>query len=100
MFKPNFEPEKWQTGIPPKSTNMYGLPKLYLCQTLNLDSAFGYRYSYQVGFVNEDNKWNLEDNSMCYVTRYTQIICKETMEQLVEDIKKVQEKEKDLNNNV
>lgn len=55
MFKPNFEPEKWQTGIPPKSTNMYGLPKLYLCQTLNLDSAFGYRYSYQVGFVNKND---------------------------------------------
>lgn len=33
---------------------------------------------------------------MCHVTRYTQIICKETMEQLVDDIKKVQEKEKSI----
>lgn len=94
MFKPNFEPEKWETGVPPQKTNLYGLPKLYLCQTLNLDAAFGYRYSYQVGFVTKGNKWNLEENSMCHVTRYTHIVCNETIEQLVEDIQKVQEKEK------
>lgn len=71
----------WQEGIPEREENQYGLPKLYLCQILILDMTFGYRYSYRVGFVNKEKKWSVE-NSNTKVTRYLEIFCDESIEQL------------------
>lgn len=83
----------WQVGIPKQEENQYGLPKLYLCQILTLDMTFGYRYSYRVGFVTKDKKWNVE-NSNTKVTRYMEIFCNETIEQLTRiDILKFNENE-------
>lgn len=46
----------WKTNIPKQTENQYGLPKLYLCQLLALDAAFGYRYTYNIGFITKENK--------------------------------------------
>ena len=73
----------WQEGIPAQEQNQYGLPKLYLCQILTLDMTFGYRYSYRVGFVTKDDKWNIE-NSNTKVTRYLEIYCDESDSQLIQ----------------
>jgi hypothetical protein len=77
-FNPN-----WKEDIPKKEENQYGLPKLYLCQILTLDMTFGYRYSYRVGFINKEGKWNIE-NSNTKVTRYLEIFCDESMDQLIQ----------------
>ena len=74
----------WKEGIPVKKENEYGLPMLYLCQILILDMTFGYRYSYRVGFITEDNKWNLEQYHNVKVTRYLEIYANETYEQLIQ----------------
>lgn len=88
-FNPN-----WREDIPKKEENQYGLPKLYLCQILTLDMTFGYRYSYRVGFINKEGKWNIE-NTLTHVTRYLEIFCNETMDQLVQkDIPIFEKKEK------
>lgn len=90
-FNPN-----WLEGIPKKEENQYGLPKLYLCQILTLDMTFGYRYSYRVGFITKDHKWNIE-NYNTKVTRYLEIFCNETMDQLIQkdipEFEKSEEKE-------
>ena len=96
-FNPN-----WKEDIPKKEENQYGLPKLYLCQILTLDMTFGYRYSYRVGFINKEGKWNIE-NSNTKVTRYLEIFCDESMDQLIQkDIpnfeKESKEDEKDGDN--
>lgn len=78
----------WKEGVPKRrQKNQYGLPKLYLCQVLTLDMTFGYRYTYRVGFVTDDKKWNLERDSFL-VTRYADIICDESMDTLMSDIEK------------
>ena len=96
-FNPN-----WREDIPKKEENQYGLPKLYLCQILTLDMTFGYRYSYRVGFINKEGKWNIE-NSNTKVTRYLEIFCNESMDQLVQkdipEFEKSEEEEKEENNN-
>lgn len=80
----------WKTNIPKQTENQYGLPKLYLCQLLALDAAFGYRYTYNIGFITEENKWNLDGKSdLIHVVRYMDIICDETEEQLYKDIENI-----------
>lgn len=78
-FNPN-----WKEGYPQKEENKYGLPKLYLCQILILDMTFGYRYSYRVGFINEEGKWNIERENFIKVTRYLDIFCDESDSQLIQ----------------
>ena len=97
----DFNPD-WKEDIPKQEENQYGLPKLYLCQILTLDMTFGYRYSYRVGFINKEGKWNIE-NSNTKVTRYLDIYCLESMDQLIQkDIpnfeKESEEDEKDEDN--
>ena len=85
----------WKEDIPKKEKNQYGLPKLYLCQILTLDMTFGYRYSYRVGFINSEGKWNIE-NTLTHVTRYMEIFCDESDSQLIQkDIPMFEEKEKE-----
>lgn len=55
-----------------------GLPKLYLCQIMTLDATFGWRFSYRVGFINDDGKWNLETSPLTRVTKYMHINCDES----------------------
>lgn len=75
----------WKEGYPQVEENKYGLPRLYLCQILTLDMTFGYRYSYRVGFITEDGKWNLEQyNKLTKVTRYMDIYCDESDSQLIQ----------------
>lgn len=89
-FNPN-----WKEDTPKKEENQYGLPKLYLCQILTLDMTFGYRYSYRVGFINSEGKWNIE-NTLTHVTRYLEIFCNETMDQLVQkDIPRFEKSEEE-----
>ena len=64
----------WKEDMPKRSTNENGLPKLYLCQILTLDMTFGYRYSYRVGFITQEGKWNI-DNVLTKVVRYMDIYC-------------------------
>ncbi len=90
-FNPN-----WKEDIPKKEKNQYGLPKLYLCQILTLDMTFGYRYSYRVGFINSEGKWNIE-NTLTHVTRYMEIFCDESDSQLIQkDIPMFEEKENEF----
>ena len=63
----------WKDGYTQVEENKYGLPKLYLCQILILDMTFGYRYSYRVGFINEEGKWNIEKEGFIKVVRYMNI---------------------------
>ena len=74
----------WKEGYPQIEKNKYGLPRLYLCQILTLDMAFGYRYSYRVGFITENGKWNLEQYQNVKVTRYMNIYCDESESQLIQ----------------
>ena len=74
----------WKEGVPTQKENQYGLPLLYLCQILTLDMTFGYRYSYRVGFITEQGKWNLEQYQNVKVTRYLEIYANETTEQLIQ----------------
>lgn len=84
------ENNKQKTNIPKQSENQYGLPKLYLCQILALDATFGYRYTYNVGFITNENKWNLDGKSeFINVVRYMDIDCCETDNQLLKDIERV-----------
>lgn len=84
----------WKEDIPKREKNQYGLPKLYLCQILTLDMTFGYRYSYRVGFITSEGKWNIE-NTLTHVTRYMEIFCDESDSQLLQkDIPTFEEKEK------
>ena len=46
--------------------------------------AFGYRYSYRVGFITENGKWNLEQYQNVKVTRYMNIYCDESESQLIQ----------------
>lgn len=55
-----------------------GLPKLYLCQIMTLDATFGWRFSYRVGFINDENKWNIENLPLTRVTKYMNINCDES----------------------
>ena len=87
-FNPN-----WKEDMPKPENNGYGLPKLYLCQILTLDMTFGYRYSYRVGFITKERKWNVE-NPMTKVMRYLEIHCEETDSQLLQkDIPRFEQKE-------
>lgn len=74
----------WQEGYPQREENKYGLPRLYLCQILILDMTFGYRYSYRVGFINENGKWNIERKNFIKVVRYMEIYCDESDSQLIQ----------------
>ena len=74
----------WKEGYPKIEENKYGLPRLYLCQILTLDMTFGYRYSYRVGFITEEGKWNLEQYHNVKVTRYMNIYCDESESQLIQ----------------
>lgn len=74
----------WKEGYPKIEENKYGLPRLYLCQILTLDMTFGYRYSYRVGFITEEGKWNLEQYHNVKVTRYMDIYCDESESQLIQ----------------
>ena len=74
----------WKEGYPQIEKNKYGLPRLYLCQILTLDMAFGYRYSYRVGFITENGQWNLEQYKNVKVTRYMNIYCDESESQLIQ----------------
>lgn len=74
----------WKENKPKYEENKYGLPKLRLCQILNLDMTFGYRYSYRVGFITKEGEWNLEAYHDDVVLRWTDIECDESSEQLVE----------------
>ena len=78
-FNPN-----WQEGTPKKENNQYGLPKLYLCQILILDMTFGYRYSYRIGFINDDGKWNIDRKGFIKVMRYMEIYADESESQLIQ----------------
>ena len=46
--------------------------------------TFGYRYSYRVGFITEQGKWNLEQYQNVKVTRYMNIYCDESESQLIQ----------------
>ena len=84
------EMNQWKTTIPKQSENQYGLPKLYLCQILALDVTYGYRYTYNIGFITKENKWNLDGKSeFINVVRYMDIDCSETTNQLLKDIERV-----------
>lgn len=74
----------WKEGYPQVEENKYGLPKLYLCQILILDMTFGYRYSYRVGFINEEGKWNIEKEGFIKVVRYMNIYADESDSQLIQ----------------
>ena len=74
----------WQEGYPQREENKYGLPRLYLCQILTLDMTFGYRYSYRVGFINEEGKWNIEREGFIKVVRYMNIYADESDSQLIQ----------------
>ena len=80
----------WKEDIPKYSELENGLPKLYLCQVLCHDMAFEYRYSYRIGFINKEGKWNIESKYI-RVTRYLDIHCDEDETQLLTDIKRVYE---------
>ena len=77
----------WKEDTPKRKKLENGLPKLYFCQILTLDMTFGYRYSYRVGFINNEGKWNIE-NPMTKVMRYMDIYCNESETQLLTDIQK------------
>ena len=74
----------WKEGTPEPSTNKNGLPTLYLCQILTLDMTFGYRYSYRVGFVNNEGKWNVDVDGMTKVMRYMDINANESDSQMLQ----------------
>ena len=74
----------WQEGYPQREENKYGLPRLYLCQILILDMSFGYRYSYRVGFITEEGKWNIERENFIKVVRYMDIYADESDSQLIQ----------------
>jgi hypothetical protein len=77
----DFNPD-WREDIPKYEVNIYGLPKLYLCQILTLDPTFDYRYSYRVGFITKEGNWNI-NNPNTKVMRYLEIFCEESMNKLV-----------------
>jgi len=83
-FHPN-----WKEDKPEASENENGLPKLYLCQILTCDMTFGYRYSYRIGFINDEGNWSIERDN-CHVVRYLEIFCNESKEQLLNDIKNLE----------
>ena len=70
----------WIDGndLPNKEYTPEGLPKLYLCQIMTLDATFGWRFSYRVGFITNDGKWNIETSSLTRVTKYMYINCDES----------------------
>lgn len=70
----------WIDGnnLPTTEYTPEGLPKLYLCQIMTLDATFGWRFSYRVGFINDDGKWNLETSPLTRVTKYKHINCDES----------------------
>lgn len=94
----------WKEGYPQIEENKYGLPRLYLCQILILDMSFGYRYSYRVGFITEEGKWNIERKGFIKVVRYMDIYADESDSQLIqkdilsfeEDENKEEETEEDI----
>lgn len=103
-IEPNFEQGAkwadynpyWQRSMPEYEENQYGLPKLRLCQCLMCDMTFGYRYTYRVGFVTKDNKWNLEQIHGMTVVRWMEIYGPETDSQLIqEDIPYYEKKNND-----
>lgn len=75
----------WRTDFPKYEENQYGLPKLRLCQCLSLDMTFGYRYTYRVGFITKDNKWNIEQYHGMTVVRWMDIFCNESDSQLIQE---------------
>lgn len=83
----------WREDMPKPSTNdKDGLPKLYLCQILTVDMTFGYRYSYRIGFVTPECKWNIEQyGKMTKVVRWMNIYGNESESILLQDIEKYED---------
>lgn len=87
---------EWKTGGAPKAyaykpsnDDTVTLPRLFLCKCLTLDSVFGYKYTYRIGFVTKDNEWNIDKmNGLIKVVAYQFIEADESDEQLEKDIKK------------
>lgn len=79
----------WQEGIPVQSFDKTtGLPILYLCKVLTLDMTFGFRYSYRIGFVTKNNKWNIDEfSNNIKVLKYQNIIDNSPENALISDIK-------------
>ena len=50
----------WLEDLPKYKELENGLPKIYLCQVLCCDMTFGFRYSYRIGFITPEGKWNIE----------------------------------------
>ena len=78
-----------ENSIPqPQLNPKNGLPKLYLCKILSLSMDYGYSYTYRIGFVTADNRWNIEKASnMMKVLAYMDICSNDTDEDLMKDIK-------------
>ena len=50
--------------------------------------TLGYRYSYRIGFITDQGKWNIEQfGKMTKVVRYMDIYGKDSESQLLADIK-------------
>ena len=78
----------WREDLPKEQKDKDGIPKLYLCQILTVDMTFGYRYSYRIGFITDQGKWNIEQfGKMTKVVRYIDIYGKDSESQLLADIK-------------
>ena len=78
----------WREDLPKEQKDKDDLPKLYLCQILTVDMTFGYRYSYRIGFITDQGKWNIEQfGKMTKVVRYMDIYGKDSESQLLADIK-------------
>ena len=89
----------WLTGIPedpsvrPQYVNdSITLPKLFLCKCLTMDATFGYRYTYRIGFVTAEGKWNIDNmGGLIKVVAYQYIEADESEEQLLKDIADVED---------
>ena len=87
---------EWKTGGAPKAyaytpsnDDTVKLPRLFLCKCLTLDSVFGYKYTYRIGFVTKDKQWNIDKmDGLIKVVAYQFIEADESDEQLMKDIKK------------
>lgn len=77
----------WIEGKPEMCFDEYGMPKLYLCKILACDMTFGYKYTYRVGFVTKEDKWNCE-NVINKVVAYLEIFANQSKDQLLKDIEK------------
>lgn len=82
-----------EDSIPqPELNKVTGLPRLYLCKCLSLNMEFGWSYTYRIGFVTSDRKWNIDKaGGMLKVIAYMNIKADESQESLFNDIKKYED---------